>query len=423
MDITTLDLNQEALYALAANLEDSVLLNSCGSVLLGRYTIFTALPCDECDSIDALASTAKNSRLDLAETGRDIPRLPFTSGWIGIYAYTSELKARYYTWSYVYDRREKQGYLAFSDECPDSKRTVVLSSIELAKKQMHLEHKKETPKRAFNTLSWNKSQTKDQYFNSFSKLQNYILSGDCYQANLTQRFEADCSWSKLELVEAYAQACKNSNANFCAFIDLGNDDAIVSISPEQFIHCQDRIITTKPIKGTVKSSGQLTAPQRLELQNSKNKAENLMIVDLLRNDLSKVSQLNSVQVARLFSIESYENVHHLVSTISSTLQETFSPLDAFIEAFPGGSITGAPKKRAMEIIEELELHSRMSYCGSVFYIDEQGNLDSNILIRTIQKQGEKAYCWGGGGIVADSNMESEYQESIDKVRHLTGIDE
>jgi para-aminobenzoate synthetase component 1 len=138
--------------------------------------------------------------------------------------------------------------------------------------------------------------------------------------------------------------------------------------------------------------------------------------------MSKVSKLNSVGVSELFAIESYENVHHLVSKIESELKDNISEIGAFWAAFPGGSITGAPKKRAMEIIEELEVHSRRYYCGSIFYWDFRGNFDSSILIRTAEKVGDKIYCWAGGGIVADSRLESEYQESLDKVRHITGIE-
>lgn len=419
MNITKFDISNKALYQLAADLDNSVLLSSCGTVELGRYTVFSALPCRQETCIKNLIDNQKYERLTTEHKNQLETKLPFCCGWIGLYTYTKSLHANYYTWSYTYDRLTKQGYISFSEDCPEWKRTVVLSSIEAAEESASTAL---NIKRGFSSLPWKKSQSADQYFDSFTQLQEYILAGDCYQANLTQRFEVDCSWSKAELIAAYTSSCEQSNANFSTFFDLGNGNVVASLSPEQFIECKDRQLVTKPIKGTVKASGQLTSAQRTELQNTKNKAENLMIVDLLRNDLSKVSKLNSVKVSELFNIESYENVHHLVSTVTSTLKDELSPLEAFIEAFPGGSITGAPKKRAMEIIDELELHSRESYCGSVFYIDSNGNLDSNILIRTIEKQKGKLYCWGGGGIVADSNAKSEYQESIDKVRHLTGIE-
>lgn len=419
MNITKLDISNKALYQLAADLDNSVLLSSCGTVELGRYIVFSALPCGQETCIKSLIVNLKQKHSTIERKNQPEAKLPFSNGWVGLYTYTKELHANYYTWSYTYDRIAEQGYISFAEDCPEWKRTVVLSSIEAVKERASA---LQNIKREFSALPWRKSQSADQYFDSFTRLQEYILAGDCYQANLTQRFEVNCAWSKADLIAAYASACEQSTANFSAFFDLGNGNAIASLSPERFIECKDRQITTKPIKGTVKANGLLTLAQRSELQNTKNKAENLMIVDLLRNDLSKVSKLNSVKVSELFNIESYENVHHLVSTVTSNLRDELSPIEAFIEAFPGGSITGAPKKRAMEIIEELELHSRESYCGSVFYIDSNGNLDSNILIRTIEKQKDKLYCWGGGGIVADSSAQSEYQESIDKVRHLTGIE-
>jgi len=419
MNITKFDISNKALYQLAADLENSVLLRSCGTIELGRYTVFSALPCRQESCIKNLIDNSRHARAATEHKNQFETKLPFSNGWIGLYTYTKELHANYYTWSYTYDRLSKQGYISFAEDCPEWKRTVILSSITTAEETASTVH---NIKCEFSSLPWRKCQSTNHYFDSFTQLQEYILAGDCYQANLTQRFEVDCSWSKADLVTAYASACEQSNANFSTFFDLGNGKVVASLSPEQFIECKDGKLVTKPIKGTIKANGHLTSAQRAELQNTKNKAENLMIVDLLRNDLSKVSKLNSVKVSELFNIESYENVHHLVSTVTSTLKDELSPLEAFIEAFPGGSITGAPKKRAMEIIDELELYSRESYCGSVFYIDSNGNLDSNILIRTIEKQKDKLYCWAGGGIVADSNAKSEYQESIDKVRHLTGIE-
>jgi para-aminobenzoate synthetase component 1 len=143
-----------------------------------------------------------------------------------------------------------------------------------------------------------------------------------------------------------------------------------------------------------------------------------MIVDLLRNDLSKVCQHHSVKVPSLFAIESYKNVHHLVSTVTGTLEPHASPIRLLKECFPGGSITGAPKIRAMEIIEELEPHRRSIYCGSIGYIGVSGQIDTSITIRTLLVENNKIHCWAGGGIVADSISEMEYQETYDKVNNL-----
>ncbi|WP_197474113.1 chorismate-binding protein, partial [Oleiphilus sp. HI0066] len=214
----------------------------------------------------------------------------------------------------------------------------------------------------------------------------------------------------------------NSHADYCAFIEIADNHFVASISPEQFIECDHGTMMTKPIKGTVKSTGRITKEQTSELQNSKNRAENLMIVDLLRNDLSKVSRLHSVNVTKLFDIESFNNVHHLVSTITSEIDcSKHTPFTAFLSAFPGGSITGAPKKRAQEIITELEAHPRRFYCGSIFMWDNDlDKFQSNILIRTVEIEKKKAFCWGGGGIVADSQLDEEYMESLNKIAHITG---
>lgn len=195
----------------------------------------------------------------------------------------------------------------------------------------------------------------------------------------------------------------------------------MSFSPEQFLTIRGDRVTTAPIKGT-RPRGR-TPDEDLALkehlaQSPKDRAENLMIVDLLRNDLALHAQTGSVQVTKLFEIQSFHNVHHMVTTIEARKRPEVSPLLVLWDAFPGGSITGAPKKRAMEIIAELEPHSRSVYCGSIFWCSHSGNLSSNIAIRTLVCEGDQIYCWGGGGIVADSEEEKEYQESINKVAYF-----
>ena len=204
-------------------------------------------------------------------------------------------------------------------------------------------------------------------------------------------------------------------------MDLGENQAILSLSPERLLSIQQQEALTQPIKGTIArdSIQEIDKANADTLQASiKNRAENLMIVDLLRNDLGKNCIAGSIKVPQLFKLESYPNVHHLVSSITGTIKKEVSALDVFEGCFPGGSITGAPKKRAMEIIEELEECQRSVYCGSIAYINAKGDMDSNITIRTIACDGEKLYCWGGGGIVADSTIEEEYNESLTKINAL-----
>jgi len=414
---TCITLKAQTIALLAREMKHPCYLKSAGNISEGRYSIFTAEP-DRLSVIDESVSIAL-PKLDDKVTNNE--GLPFIEGWIGANGYDDDcFFAGYYTWSYVYDRELKKGFLQFGPSCTATLKEKVLALIDQAKSKSEIHPPK--PAR-LSQLEWHKSQSKGLYQEQFQALRDYIFAGDCYQANLTQRFEAHYDWNNSTLFQLFDAFTGNTNANYCAYIEMNKDNALLSFSPEQFIACKHHQLSTKPIKGTVKAEGALTPAQKAELLSAKNQAENLMIVDLLRNDLSKVAELNSVKVDKLFEIESFENVHHLVSTITAKLPEHTSPFDAFVHAFPGGSITGAPKKRAMEIIDELEAHPRRYYCGSVFYWDISGNFDSNILIRTVEKKGDHVYCWGGGGVVADSVADSEYQESIDKVRHITGIEE
>jgi para-aminobenzoate synthetase component 1 len=198
------------------------------------------------------------------------------------------------------------------------------------------------------------------------------------------------------------------------------DHDILSCSPERFLEIKQQQVTTKPIKGTRPRSNDLQHDQKLAselLQSEKDRAENLMIVDLLRNDLGRNCEVGSVKVPKLFELESYRGVHHLVSTVTGQLKANCSILQCLLDAFPGGSITGAPKIRAMQIIDELEDFQRHIYCGSLGYISDHGYADSNIAIRTLLAHQSMLHTYAGGGLVADSDCQSEYQETFDKI-HL-----
>jgi para-aminobenzoate synthetase component 1 len=260
----------------------------------------------------------------------------------------------------------------------------------------------------------------EQYRAAFEDIQAYIHAGDCYQVNLAQRFSAPFTGDPWH---AYRRLRSVAAAPFAAFICLENDDAIISLSPERFLSLHGHRVETSPIKGTRpryadQSLDQLAAQ---ELRSSaKDRAENLMIVDLLRNDLGRSCVPGSIHVDRLFELQSFPTVHHLVSTISGELSSDRGPCDLLRDSFPGGSITGAPKRRAMEIIAELEPDPRQVYCGSVLYISADGRMDSNIAIRTLLCETGEVRCWGGGGIVADSQWQQEYQETYDKVGKFLG---
>lgn len=271
---------------------------------------------------------------------------------------------------------------------------------------------------AHTSVPFQKQQSQAHYNTALAAIDQYIHSGDCYQINYTQLFKADYRGSTYA---AYKALLDSFDAPFGGFLDTGHGE-ILCFSPEQFIHIDaNGYIQTKPIKGTTARENDIAADSEaaLALQAStKNRAENLMIVDLLRNDLNKVCEPKTVTTDKLFAIESYTNVHHLVSTVSGTLRDDVSPCDALLSCFPGGSITGAPKRRAMEIINELEPVRRHAYCGSMFYKHPNGELNSNIMIRTVISDETSLYCWAGGGIVADSKPDEEYQECLDKVGRI-----
>lgn len=267
---------------------------------------------------------------------------------------------------------------------------------------------------------WQSNMTPNSYREKFTQVQEYLLSGDCYQINLAQRFQAHYQGSEWL---AYLKLEQFNLAPFSAFIRT-EQGAILSVSPERFLQVKDRIIETKPIKGTRPRSDDpvVDAANAAELaQAEKDQAENLMIVDLLRNDIGRVAKPGSVHVPKLFDIESFPAVHHLVSTIRAELDSQYDCADLLRACFPGGSITGAPKVRAMEIIEELEPHRRSAYCGSIGYISRHGRMDTSITIRTLVAQNQQLYAWAGGGVVADSQCEAEYQETLDKLSRILPV--
>ena len=257
----------------------------------------------------------------------------------------------------------------------------------------------------------------DCYRQALERIQAYIQAGDCYQVNFSQRFRAPYRGDPWTAYQALRAACPTP---FSGYQTLP-DGAIISLSPERFLQVSRGQVETRPIKGTRPrdSDPARDADYADDLLSSlKDRAENLMIVDLLRNDLGRSCAIGSVRVPELFALESYPNVHHLVSSVTGKLAPGKDPLDLIAGSFPGGSITGAPKIRAMQIIDELEPTRRALYCGSLLYLDVRGEMDSSIAIRSLLAKDGQLSCWGGGGIVADSDWQAEYQESITKVKVL-----
>lgn len=263
--------------------------------------------------------------------------------------------------------------------------------------------------------------SKQQYLHAFDKIQDYIKAGDCYQINLTQEFLAQSDSSLLDIAQDLWQLTDAPYAGYLKF----NDFELLSCSPELFIDFEtQRKIVTKPIKGTMPryEDPKLDEQSKQTLKASqKDQAENVMIVDLLRNDLSVYAETGTVKTPKLFDIESFNQVHHMVSEVTATLKKDIHPVDVLLSALPGGSITGAPKIRAMEIIEELEQAPRGAYCGSMGYFNFDGTGSWNILIRSIQKYQDELSLWAGGGITIASDGDAEYQECFDKVSAMLNL--
>lgn len=268
------------------------------------------------------------------------------------------------------------------------------------------------------SLALRSSFTHNAYLAAVARVREYIFAGDIFQVNLSQRFEAPLDEPTWTL---YRRLRTQNAAPFAAYLDFP-DGVVLSASPERFLQVDVAgHVETRPIKGTRPRGVGPEHDSALAValaQSAKDQAENLMIVDLMRNDLSRVCAPGTVRVAELFGLEHYATVHHLVSTVVGDLTPGANALDLLRASFPGGSITGAPKIRAMEIINELEPSERGVYCGSIGYWSVTGALDSNIAIRTMLAVAGHIYFSAGGGIVADSDPEQEYRETLDKARGM-----
>jgi len=259
--------------------------------------------------------------------------------------------------------------------------------------------------------------THQEYLKAVEAAREYIAAGDIFQVNLSQRFEADSPFSPYQLY----QHLRNINpAPFAAYLNF-DEVTVLSASPERFLKVQGDLVETRPMKGTRSRGSSAAEDEALarELQNSlKDKAENVMIVDLERNDLGRVCRFGTVKVRELWTLEKYATVFQLTSTVEGRLRQDKDRIDLLKACFPGGSITGAPKVRAMEIIDQLEPTRRGIYTGSIGYLSFSGEMDLNIVIRTILVKDGKVYFQVGGGIVYDSDPEGEYQETLDKAKAL-----
>ena len=326
----------------------------------------------------------------------------------------------FYDWAILYNLKQNQ-YFLLQHQTKGRGKTVDLLWQERYQWLTDLAAKNVLPLPTFKLQEqWLANYSETEYQQIFKKIQQYILSGDCYQVNLAQRFQAPYIGDEYQ---AYQALIEENKAPFAAFIRLP-EQVIISVSPERLLQLTGHQIQTKPIKGTMPRDSdpvQDLANKQTLLSSEKDQAENLMIVDLLRNDIGKVCDVGTVAVPHLFDIESFPAVHHLVSTVTGKLSDKHNTEDLLRACFPGGSITGAPKIRAMEIICELEKYQREIYCGSIAYINGNGDMDSSITIRTLTCKNQQIYCWAGGGIVADSIVENEYKECFDKVSKILPV--
>ena len=369
-------------------------------------------------------------REQLGEPIASLSGLPFCGGAIGWLAYdlgrrieqlpapakddeqVPDMAVGIYDWALVLDHLEGKAWLASPGRDPRTReRWDGLVSL-FRDQRPALAH---SPLRVLSPPHSN--MTWVQYGRAFDRVKSYLLEGDCYQVNLAQRFSARVSGDSFCGYKALRQL---NPAPFSAYLRTPFAE-VLSSSPERFLAVRDGQVETKPIKGT-RPRG--TTPEadvslRHELAASaKDRAENLMIVDLLRNDLGRVCSPGSVRAPRLFDVESYATVHHMVSTVSGRLAPGEDAVSLLRACFPGGSVTGAPKIRAMEIIEELEPHRRGIYCGAIGYLGFDGAMDTNIAIRTLVRSGGALSFWAGGGIVHDSRVDAEYRETFDKAAAL-----
>jgi len=354
------------------------------------------------------------------------PDLPFYGGAIGYFGYDlarrienlpslaqndeqmPEMALGIYDWAVVVDHEQRRSWLVSAGRDPLTReRWPALVKRLSAAPEPGRSNAFTVPGRVESSLNY------AQYATAFQRIQDYIRNGDCYQVNFAQRFRVACSGDPWQ---AYRQLRDINPAPFAAYLNLPFVQ-VLSASPERFVSLQDGQVITQPIKGTRPRSAEPGADWMLGqslLQSAKDRAENVMIVDLLRNDLSKSCALDSVKVPRLFELQSFATVHHLVTTITGRLKEGCDAVGLLRGCFPGGSITGAPKVRVLEIIEELEPYRRGVYCGSIAYLGFDGRMDSNIVIRTITHAQGYMHFWAGGGITVDSTLDGEYQESFDK---------
>ena len=393
------------------------------------FDILTAMPYDKLSSMDFQPNFFHHLQQKLPVISSSLD-LPFQGGALGYFSYEAgaglmevpvarisrfdhlpSMHMGFYDWAIITDHRHKKITL-FAANTQSETMQLLPHIMDLWSHNIH------QSVQLFHSSPFNSLITRKAYQHHVETIQDYLKQGRCYQVNYTQPFLAEYSGEAFDL---YQRISANNPVPFGAFFSVDNAH-ILSFSPERFLSFDRGFLSTSPIKGTVKSVADETQDILLReqlKQCKKNRAENVMIVDLWRNDLGKIAKPGSVTVPSLFEIQSFRGLHHLVSTIQAESLESLHPVEIFKACFPGGSVTGTPKKEAMQVIAELEPYTRGIYCGSMAYFSSHGRFDSNIAIRTLVYEKDRLHLAAGGAIVMDSLWKDEYAECFTKIAGIT----
>ena len=428
------------LYTYFAGTDDSVFLDSSLVNKLGRYSVIGAVPylklVKEGNNFyingekETTCSFETYLKTYLAEhKDKNNTELPIISGAIGYFSYEYGRKLMevdsakedlvsipdavlvFYDFYIIEDRHEQRTYLIANGITREAAKLLDEMETRINGKPVYMQKESDTEY----PIEVLPNFAKDEYKQAVDRMIRYIIEGDIYIVNMTQQLTVKSDKVPLDV---FYDLRENNPSPFGGYFDYG-DFQIVCASPERFLKMQKGHVNTRPIKGTRKrgETPEEDMLMRTELENSeKDKSELLMIVDLERNDLNRVCNPGSVKVTELFTVEEYATVFHLVSDIEGDLEESKNVMDLLEAAFPGGSITGAPKYRAMEIIDEMENNKRNLYTGSIGYLTLDGDCDFNIVIRTALHKDGKYYLGVGGGITAESDLEFEYEETLQKAK-------
>lgn len=315
--------------------------------------------------------------------------------------------------AWIRDHAQQQDYIVCQQ--PSDPQCLAAMQTDIAR----LQHQAVPAASVFH-LSHLHEEPPERYLAGIERVQHYIREGDVFQVNLSRLWQAQLD-REIDSASLYQRLCNTNPAPFAGLMRLGRGCAIVSSSPERLVKVEQGRINTRPIAGTFARLAQAQADQEQAaalLRHPKERAEHIMLLDLERNDLGRVCRYGSVQVAELMVVESYRHVHHIVSEVRGRLRPGMTPAQVIRAVFPGGTITGCPKVRCMEIISELETQARGPYTGSMGYLNHDGDMDLNILIRSLYQQGDNITLRAGGGIVADSIPERELQETHSKAKGM-----